>query len=126
MLPSFAPEKSSSAYAIAGFLRQPCCSQLILSLALLGSAPTGQVGVGELDVVIVSLTSLSIFLVPLIALLIAHDAIVGEAERGTLPLLLSYPVRRWQVIVGKFCGHVLILLFATIIGYGAAALALAD
>jgi Cu-processing system permease protein len=98
---------------------------LSLSLALLGSAPTGQVGVGALDVVIVSLTSLSIFLVPLIALLIAHDAIVGEAERGTLPLLLSYPVRRWQIIVGKFCGHVLILLFATVIGYGAAALALA-
>jgi Cu-processing system permease protein len=98
---------------------------LSLSLALLGSVPTGQVGVGALDVVIVSLTSLSIFLVPLIALLIAHDAIVGEAERGTLPLLLSYPVRRWQVIVGKFSGHVLILLFATIIGYGAAVLALA-
>jgi Cu-processing system permease protein len=81
--------------------------------------------VGALDVVIVSLTSLSIFLVPLIALLIAHDAIVGEAERGTLPLLLSYPVRRWQVMVGKFSGHVLILLFAAIIGYGAAAVALA-
>jgi Cu-processing system permease protein len=98
---------------------------LSLSLVLLGSAPTGQVGVGALDVVSVSLTSLSIFLVPLIALLIAHDAIVGEAERGTLPLLLSYPVRRWQVMFGKFSGHVLILLFATIIGYGAAAVALA-
>jgi Cu-processing system permease protein len=97
---------------------------LSLSLALLGSAPTGQVGVGALDVVIVSLTSLSIFLVPLIALLIAHDAIVGEIERGTLPLLLSYPVHRWQVIAGKFWGHVLILLFATIVGYGAAAVAL--
>jgi Cu-processing system permease protein len=98
---------------------------LSLSLVLLDSAPTGQVGVGALDVVSVSLTSLSIFLVPLIALLIAHDAIVGEAERGTLPLLLSYPVRRWQVMFGKFSGHVLILLFATIIGYGAAAVALA-
>jgi Cu-processing system permease protein len=98
---------------------------LSLSLVLLGSAPTGQVGVGALEVVIVSLTSLSIFLVPLIALLIAHDAIVGEAERGTLALLLSYPVRRWQVIVGKFSGHLLILVFATVIGYGAAAVALA-
>jgi len=98
---------------------------LSLSLVVLGSVPTGQVGVGALDVVIVSLTSLSIFLLPLIALLIAHDAIVGEAERGTLPLLLTYPVRRWQIILGKFLGHVLILLFATIIGYSAAAVALA-
>jgi Cu-processing system permease protein len=34
-------------------------------------------------------------------------------------------VGRGQVILGKFCGHVLILAFATVIGYGAAAAALA-
>src|SRR5690606_38507874 len=55
----------------------------------------------------------------------AHDAIVGEVERGTMPLLLSYPVGRWQVIVGKFLGHLMVLVFATVIGYGAAAVALA-
>lgn len=98
---------------------------LALSLTFLGSAPTGRVGVGALDVVIVSLSSLTIFLVPLLALLISHDAIVGEVERGTMALLLSYPVGRWQVIVGKFLGHLLILVFATVVGYGAAAVALA-
>lgn len=98
---------------------------LALSLAFLGSAPTGTVGAGRLDVVVVSLSSLSIFLLPLIALLISHDAVVGEMERGTMILLLSYPVGRHQVILGKFCGHVLILAFATVIGYGVAAGALA-
>ena len=88
------------------------------------SGPTGNVGAGALDVV-VSLSSLTIFLLPLIALLISHDAVVGEMERGTMILLLSYPVGRGQVILGKFCGHVLILAFATVIGYGAAAVALA-
>jgi ABC-type Na+ efflux pump permease subunit len=39
-----------------------------------------------------------------IALLISHDAIVGEMERGTMLLLLSYPVGRWQVLIGKFVG----------------------
>jgi Cu-processing system permease protein len=97
---------------------------LALSLAFLGSAPTGNVGAGALDVVVVSLSSLSIFLLPLIALLISHDAVVGEMERGTMILLLSYPVGRKQVIVGKFVGHVLILAFSTIVGYGAAAAAL--
>ena len=97
---------------------------LALTLTALGSAPTGNVGVNQLDVVIVSLSSLTIFLVPLIALLLSHDAIVGEMERGTMPLLLSYPVGRNQVILGKFLGHVAILAFATLIGYGAAALAL--
>ena len=98
---------------------------LSLSLAFLGSAPTGSVGVRALDVVIVSLSSLTIFLIPLVALLISHDAIVGEMERGTMLLLLSYPVGRRQVLFGKFVGHLTILAFATAIGYGAAALALA-
>jgi Cu-processing system permease protein len=93
---------------------------LALTLSLLGSAPTGNVGVNRLDVVIVSLSSLTIFLVPLIALLLSHDAIVGESERGTLLLLLSYPISRAEVIFGKFLGHLAILAFATAIGYGAA------
>ena len=94
---------------------------LALSLTFLGSAPTGNVGVRALDVVIVSLSSLTIFLVPLIALLISHDAVVGEMERGTMLLLLSYPVARWQVLLGKFLGHLAVLGFATCLGYGAAA-----
>lgn len=98
---------------------------LALTLTFLGSAPTGTVGVRALDVVIVSLASLTIFLLPLIALLISHDAVVGEMERGTMLLLLSYPIGRWQVLLGKFVGHLAILAFATLIGYGAAALALA-
>lgn len=97
---------------------------LALTLSFLGSAPTGNVGVNRLDVVIVSLSSLTIFLVPLIALLLSHDAIVGESERGTMLLLLSYPIGRSEVIFGKFLGHLAILSFATAIGYGVAAAAL--
>lgn len=97
---------------------------LALTLTFLGSAPTGSVGASRLDVVIVSLASLTIFLIPLIALLISHDAIVGEMERGTMLLLLSYPVSRVQVIIGKYIGHFAILTIATIIGYGIAAIAL--
>lgn len=97
---------------------------LALTLALLGSAPTGTVGVSALSVTVVSLSSLTIFLVPLIALLIAHDAIAGELDRGTMLLLLSYPVARWQVLMGKFAGHLATLAIATIIGYGAAGVAL--
>src|SRR5690606_6210538 len=53
---------------------------LSLSLVLLGSAPTGVVKADPLAVVVVSLASLTIFLVPLIALLLSFDAIVGEHE----------------------------------------------
>ena len=98
---------------------------LALSLALLGAAPSGAVKADPLAIVVVSLASLTIFLVPLIALLLSFDAIVGEHERGTLMLLLAYPVARWQVVVGKVLGQVVILGIATVIGYGAAGAALA-
>ena len=91
-----------------------------LSLTLLGSAPGGTVGASPLLVTVVSLSSLTIFLLPLIGLMLSYDSIIGEIERGTMLLLLSYPVARWQVMAGKFLGHMAILTFATTIGYGLA------
>ncbi len=97
---------------------------LALSLVLLGSTPGGTTGASPAAVVVVSLASLSIFLVPLLALLLSFDAVVGEAERGTLLLLLAYPLARWQIVLGKFLGHTAILALATVVGYGSAAVLL--
>lgn len=94
---------------------------LTLAVALLGSAPVGTTKASNLAVIVASLSSLSVYLVPLIALMLAYDAIVGEAERGTLLLLLSYPVSHWQIIAGKFLGHLAILTVAIVVGYGATA-----
>lgn len=94
---------------------------LALTLTFLGSAPTGSVGASALAVTIASLSSLTIMLLPLIALLLAYDAICGELDRGTLLLLLSYPVARWHLVAGKYLGHLAILAFATCIGYGISA-----
>ncbi|MCP4768360.1 MAG: ABC transporter permease [Gammaproteobacteria bacterium] len=91
---------------------------LALVLSVLGSAPTGSVRVSELDISVISLASLSVYLIPLIALMLSYDALVGEFERGTMMLLLAYPVTRWQIIVGKFLGHLMILLIAIVVGYG--------
>lgn len=97
---------------------------LALTLSLIGSAPVGEVGASPLSVMVVSLSSLTTFLVPLIALVIAHDAISGEFDRGTMLLLLSYPVRRSQIIAGKLLGHIGILTIAVVLGYGLAVLSL--
>ena len=91
-----------------------------LTLVFLGASPTGTVRTGALTVTVVSLSSLSIFLLPLIALLLSFDAIVGEMAGGTLTLLLAYPLARWQVVIGKFLGHSVILTITTTIGYGCA------
>jgi Cu-processing system permease protein len=91
---------------------------LALALSILGSAPTGSVRVSALDIRVIGLASLSVYLIPLIALMLSYDALVGEFERGTMMLLLAYPVTRWQIITGKFLGHLLILLIAILAGYG--------
>lgn len=93
---------------------------LVLSLA--GSAPAGELGVDRLSVTVASLTSLSVYLVPLLALLMSFDAIAGEVERGTLPLLLTYPVARIEILLGKLAAHLAILTLAVVLGHGLAAL----
>jgi Cu-processing system permease protein len=93
-----------------------------LVLAAAGSAPTGDVGVDRLSVTVASLTSLAVYLVPLLALLMSFDAVAGEVERGTLPLLLTYPVSRLQILLGKLLAHLVVLTLAVSLGYGAAAL----
>jgi len=98
---------------------------LAVGIAWLGAAASGQLGFTSIPATIASLASLATFLVPLIALLLAYDAIVGEDEAGTLMLLLTYPLGRGQLLLGKFVGHGLILALATLIGFGCAALAIA-
>lgn len=89
-----------------------------LALALLGSAPAGTLGVDRLTITVASLASLSVYLVPLIALLLAFDAVCGEIERGTLLMTLSCPISRTEFLAGKAFGHTLVLSFALVIGYG--------
>ncbi|WP_027261811.1 ABC transporter permease [Sedimentitalea nanhaiensis] len=91
-----------------------------VALTLAGSAPTGTLGVNMLTVSVASMTTLSVYLAPLLALMMAFDSIAGEAERGGLGLLLSYPVSRAEILLGKFVAHLSALAFAMIVGFGVA------
>lgn len=96
-----------------------------ITIAYLGTAQEGAVGFRGMDVTLVSLTSLAIYLVPLIALLLGYDAIVGERERGSLDLLLTMPISRLELLLGKYLGLAGALAFATVAGFGAAGIVLA-
>lgn len=85
-------------------------------LTLAGGAPTGTLGVDPLTVAITSITTLSVYLIPLIGLLLSFDAIAGESERGTLALSLTYPMSRAEILIGKFLAHLSVLAFAVAIG----------
>lgn len=95
-----------------------------LMLAFAGSAPAGTVAAERLTVTVTGLATLCVYLVPLVALLLSYDAFAGEVDRGTLPLLLTYPVKRWQILAGKFVSQLVVVAVAIIVGTGVAALAI--
>ncbi len=45
----------------------------------------------------------------------AIDLAAGEKERGTMETLLTAPVTRWQILLGKFCVVVLAGLFSALV-----------
>jgi len=93
-------------------------------LAWFGSASVGSIGFSSIANTVTSLSSLNVFLLPLIALLLAYPAIVGEDEDGTLLLLLTYPLTKGELLFGKLIGQTSILSIATIIGFGSAGLSI--
>lgn len=100
-------------------------AMMAVGIAYFGAAASGGLGFTSLATTVVSLSTLAVFLIPLIALLLAYDAIVGEQEAGTLLLLLTYPLSRSALLLGKFLGHGLILAVATALGFGVAGIAIA-
>ena len=97
---------------------------LAIGLSYYGSVASGQISEPSLSSTIASLSSLSVFIIPLIALLLCYDSFVGEQESGTLLLLLTYPISHRQLLLGKFFGQGGIITLATVLGFGSAAILL--
>ncbi|MBH9552297.1 ABC transporter permease [Inhella gelatinilytica] len=88
-----------------------------LLITYFGGAQQGQLGPQSLATTITSLVSLVIYLLPLIALLMGFDTIVGERERGSLELLLTHPISRGQLLMGKYLGLAAALTLSTLGGF---------
>ncbi len=89
-----------------------------LVIAYFGASQEGVVGFSSIELTIASLVSLAIYLVPLIALILGYDAIVGERERGSLDLLLALPITRFELLLGKYVGLSAALVFSITAGFG--------
>lgn len=98
---------------------------MALAISYFGFAPRGETGFGGFDVTIVSLASLVTYLVPIIALTLGFDTIVGEAEGKTLDLILTMPISRLELFLGKFFGLSLSIITSTVVGFGVAGVLIA-
>ncbi len=97
---------------------------LAVGLAYFGGAASGLIGFTSIESTLASLASLAVVILPLIALMLGYDALIGERERGTLLLLMTYPITAGQLLLGKLLGQALMLAMATVLGFGSAALTL--
>jgi ABC-type transport system involved in multi-copper enzyme maturation permease subunit len=85
---------------------------IVFVLLLLASAPlfgTISIGIERVILINVGLSAISFFGM-VIAIFIGIGLVSKEIEKKTLYTILSRPVRRWEVIAGKYCGLVLTLV----------------
>jgi Cu-processing system permease protein len=89
------------------------------------SGGTGYSGFAGFGRTAASLVNLVLLIVPLMALTIGAGSLAGEQERGTLAYLLSQPVNRAEVLLGKYLGLAASLLGALALGFGLSGLIIA-
>lgn len=100
----------------------------VFAIFALGLSYFGLVGAGYAEVTgfaktSASLLNLVLILFPLVALFLGTSSMTSE--QGALELLLSQPVTRSEVMVGKFLGLACTLVASTLVGFGAAGLVIA-
>jgi Cu-processing system permease protein len=90
----------------------------VLVIAFFGAAPVGVTGATAGGAVMASLLNLAVYLVPLLALVLGCGAIIDEKVRGTLDLILVYPLSAGEYFWGTFLGFTLALAAAVVGGFG--------
>ena len=89
---------------------------LTLTVSIFGMVTSGYAGFQDFVRTAVSVVNLSGFVVPLFALLLGVFSFLAHREH--LELLVTQPVSRAQVILGKYLGLLATVLGATMIGLG--------
>lgn len=82
-----------------------------------GQAGEGDV-LGSMQNTVFGLLGISSLLIPLIAIILGFSTISGEAESGALYVVLSYPIRRVEVLLGKLLGLGSVIIISILVGFG--------
>jgi Cu-processing system permease protein len=73
-----------------------------------------------------TLINLTLFLAPLVGVSLGAATISGERDQGTLDHLLSQPIERSELLIGKYVGLWTALLLATLAGFAPAGVIVAS
>ena len=97
----------------------------IVASYLAGGKVGGSEVFGGMEETVVTLVGISTMLIPLIAIMLGYSTISGEDESGALSIVLTYPVKRLEVLLGKLIGLGSVLIASIIVGFGAGGLVIA-
>ena len=99
---------------------------LTLVFSYFGTAASGQgVGFQGFRGTALAMGSTAGFLVPILSLMLGYASIAGEREQGSLGLLLSLPLTRLELLLGKFAGLGAVVATAILAGFGIAGIVIA-
>ncbi|MCJ7489317.1 MAG: ABC transporter permease [Thermoplasmata archaeon] len=98
---------------------------IFLILTIASAFMAGGGSVGEMDLTVGVLMTISSMLVPIIAIMLGYATISGEAESGALSVVLACPVRRIEVLFGKFLGLGSVICFSILVGFGVSGMIIA-
>ncbi len=95
-------------------------STLAAALGAFAVTGTSFAGVSVFGRTAASLINLTLLFVPLISLTVGALSIASERESGTLSYLLSHPITRTELFLGKFLGLFAATSLSIVLGFGLA------
>ncbi len=108
------------------FILYTLCFSALALLVLLFSTMGGDIaGFSGFGRTAASIINLVLLFVPLIAIITGGVSISQERENGTLPYLLSHPINKNEIFVGKFLGILIAIWSSILLGFGLAGLGVA-
>jgi Cu-processing system permease protein len=96
-----------------------------LAVSYVSATSLGGVGMAGYGRTSAGLINLVLLIVPLMALTAGGGNVAGDCERGTLGYLLTQPIRRWEVLLGKYLGLASAIVASLCLGFGGSMIALA-
>lgn len=98
---------------------------LALALSYLATSFAGLTGLRGFGRTAAGLVNMVLLIVPLMGVTAGAQALAGEKERGTLIYLLSQPLDRAEVFLGKYVGLAVALTVSVLVGFGVTGVGLA-
>ena len=95
---------------------------LTIVMSYFGGAldPSSGVGFQGFQATVMLMSAVTSILLPIIAIMLGYGTIVGEKENGSLGVVLSCPVSRFDLVLGKFCGLGGVMFTTIFAGFGLA------